>query len=425
MQRFASTLALALLAGTLASAQDEPAETPAPAEQEDQSDVLVVRGTLHLGDGPALADGAVVLRDGKVTAAGPWAEVSFPQGARVAAPKGAHISPGLVEATSFAGVSGTYAEQGSEVVPHLRVLPAVDRSSRELKRLARQGVTTLFVPSDPSSVIGSQGCLLKANGRVLERAGAISATLGPESWQRGGRNRPPFGSPTHLTRRPNTLMGNVWVFREAFYSAKQAAEPTPAQATLREVLQGERPLRIRAGRRGAIEAALRLAAEQGLRFTLEQASEVHHVLDLIQRAQVPVIYGPMRLEGEVDSGPSPATPRLLRARKIPFCLTAGGGEGEAGLWAQALWATRYGLAPARALEAVTAAPARILGAASQVGRLAPGLDADLVVWSGAPLSSTTRPLAVLIDGKPVHGKLAAKAAAEAKQGKAPTPRRRF
>ena len=366
-----------------------------------------------------------MLREGKVVAAGPWAEISFPEGARVAAPKGAHISPGLVEATSFAGVSGTYAEQASEVVPHLRVLPALDRSSRELKRLAQHGVTTLFVPSDPSSVIGSQGCLLKANGRVLERAGAISATLGPESWQRGGRNRPPFGSPTHLTRRPNTLMGNVWVFREAFYGAKQAAQPSPAQAVLREVLAGQRPLRIRAARRGEIEAALRLAAEQGLRFTLEQAREVHHVLDLIQAAQVPVIYGPLRLEGEVDRGPSPATPRLLRARKIPFCLTAGGGEGESGLWAQALWATRFGLAPERALEAVTAAPARILGAASQVGRLAPGLDADLVVWSGPPLTSTTRPLAVLIDGKPVHGELAATAAAEAKQGKAPTPRRRF
>ena len=78
MQRFASTLALALLA-TLASAQDEPAPQPAEPQQEQEepkeqapaeSDVLVVRGTLHLGDGPAISEGAVVLRAGKVDAGG-------------------------------------------------------------------------------------------------------------------------------------------------------------------------------------------------------------------------------------------------------------------------------------------------------------------------------------------------------------------
>jgi len=41
-------------------------------------------------------------------------------------------------------------------------------------------------------------------------------------WAR--RNRRPFGAPTHMTRRPNTLMGAVWVFREAFFRAKHAGQ---------------------------------------------------------------------------------------------------------------------------------------------------------------------------------------------------------
>jgi len=50
---------------------------------------------------------------------------------------------------------------------------------------------------------------------------------------------------------------------------------------------------------------------------------------------------------------------------------------------------------------VTADAATMLGLEKRVGRLAEGLDADLVLWNGPPLDDASRPVLVLIQGRPV------------------------
>ncbi|MEM1417336.1 MAG: hypothetical protein AAGH15_20730 [Myxococcota bacterium] len=60
-----------------------------------QETLALVGATLRSGDGPAVADATVVLRDGVVVAAG--ADVRVPSGAtRVELPEGAVITPGFV-----------------------------------------------------------------------------------------------------------------------------------------------------------------------------------------------------------------------------------------------------------------------------------------------------------------------------------------
>ena len=49
------------------------------------------------GDGPAIDDGVVVVRDGRIAAVGPRASVAIPQGARTIDAKGATIIPGLID----------------------------------------------------------------------------------------------------------------------------------------------------------------------------------------------------------------------------------------------------------------------------------------------------------------------------------------
>ena len=56
---------------------------------------------------------------------------------------------------------------------------------------------------------------------------------------------------------------------------------------------------------------------------------------------------------------------------------------------------------ARALEAVTLAPARALGVADAAGSLEPGKLADVVVWSGDPFEYSSRADLVLIGGREV------------------------
>lgn len=398
-----SALAASLLASA-SFAQEAPEAPEAPQ-------ATVLRGRLYQPAQEPVPDGAVVIAEGKVVAAGAWARLErlVPKGAAVIQVPA--ISPGLIEASSSAGTTGVYAEQQSEVVPELQVLDGLNLRHRAFKRLLERGVTTVQIDADPASVIGSQACVVKTGGskRVVVERGVIGATVGPDSWTRG-YNRRPFGSPSHMTRRPNTLMGAVWVFREAFFRAKHAGkDATPAQEVLREVMAGKRGLNFLARRRGEIEAALRLSREAGAPVVLRQAQEVHHILDLVADHKASVIFGPLQdLEGSSQRGvlePRLDTPALLALSGIPFCLTAGGESGQDDLRGQALLAVRSGLESSVALDAVTAAPAAILGLEDRLGTLTKGFDADLVIWSGPPLAATSKALAVMIDGEVVYGRL--------------------
>lgn len=69
--------------------------------------------------------------------------------------------------------------------------------------------------------------------------------------------------------------------------------------------------------------------------------------------------------------------------------------------AKALWSGRHAgldVDPARAITWVTQNPAWVLGVEERVGTLAAGKDADVVVWSGDPLSVYSRAELVFIDG---------------------------
>lgn len=62
-------------------------------------------------------------------------------------------------------------------------------------------------------------------------------------------------------------------------------------------------------------------------------------------------------------------------------------------------AVKSGMAEEEALRAITWYPARIVGLDHRVGSLAPGLDADLVLWSEHPLRLSAAVRAVVVQGK--------------------------
>jgi imidazolonepropionase-like amidohydrolase len=69
---------------------------------------------------------------------------------------------------------------------------------------------------------------------------------------------------------------------------------------------------------------------------------------------------------------------------------------------EATLAVKEGLDADTALRAITIEPARILGLDDRVGALEPGLDGDVVVWSGDPLDVMSRALQVFIAGREIY-----------------------
>ena len=397
----ARTRQLALWGSLLCAALTHAQTTP---------NTQVLRGQVHTADG-VLPDGGVVLRDGQIVALGAFDTLNLPDDAEVIALDGAQITPGLVEAMGDAGWPESVAgEQGAEVVSDLRVVDGLDLSSRDFQRLAREGVTTVFVGGEPSAVLAARGAVLKTGprARVVRADGAIRGTLGPEAWILGARNHSPYGEVDFASRRPLTRMGAVWVWREAFDRAAHDADD-PASAALRRVVAGELPLRAFASTRTDVETALRLSAEFGVpRLIIDGGGEAWRLRGVLAAREVDVVLGPLSPQGGFrldDDDPTAVlldAPARLSEAGVRFCLSAAGGTGSSGLWAQALLATRYGMPAPEALRAITRTPAEILGLNERIGRLAVGADADVVVWSGPPLAATSRPVLVVIDGAVVH-----------------------
>ena len=92
------------------------------------------------------------------------------------------------------------------------------------------------------------------------------------------------------------------------------------------------------------------------------------------------------------------TPAKLAEAGVRFGFTGGAPRITDGLRIAAAAARREGLEADRALRAMTVDSAHIAGIGDRVGRLATGLDADLVLWSGDPTDLASAVIAVWVDG---------------------------
>ena len=89
--------------------------------------------------------------------------------------------------------------------------------------------------------------------------------------------------------------------------------------------------------------------------------------------------------------------------RVAIIGNAGGGDEEGfnarNVRYEAGNAVAYGLPWEQALRAVTLGPAEVFGVADRVGALAPGRDANVVVWSGDPFEFATRAERVFVRGR--------------------------
>jgi imidazolonepropionase-like amidohydrolase len=125
---------------------------------------------------------------------------------------------------------------------------------------------------------------------------------------------------------------------------------------------------------------------------------------------VPVLTGAMNnIPGSFASlGNRQEGPALLRKAGVTVAVigNAGGGDEEAfnvrNIKYEAGNAVAFGMTWDDALRSVTLTPAELFGMADRVGSLAPGKDANVVVWGGDPFEMLTPVEAVFVRGRRVQ-----------------------
>jgi imidazolonepropionase-like amidohydrolase len=138
------------------------------------------------------------------------------------------------------------------------------------------------------------------------------------------------------------------------------------------------------------------------------AAEGWMVAEDIARADVPVVVYPLQnIPGFDRLGTTFENAGRLHAAGVRVVLGTGAldpsmsSHNSRNLRHAAGVAAANGMPWEAALAAITSVPAEVWGIADSYGRVAPGQDADLVVWSGDPLELTTLVRHVVIRGAEV------------------------
>jgi imidazolonepropionase-like amidohydrolase len=149
-----------------------------------------------------------------------------------------------------------------------------------------------------------------------------------------------------------------------------------------------------------MEYALRMRREFGLNLVLHHAFDGWTIADDIVAAGVPVCYGPI-VHSFADE--NLRTPGVLSRRGVKVSSNMdSASDFQKHLRHAALIAIRYGMDPMEALRAITVNPAEMLGVSDRLGALAAGMDGDLVILSGDPLSTFSNVLYTVVDGRVVY-----------------------
>nr|WP_295371116.1 amidohydrolase family protein [uncultured Sphingosinicella sp.] len=432
-------LAAALCASTSAAAQT----------------VAITGGTVALGDGSdPIEGGTVVIRNGRIAAAGRG--VAVPAGAQVVDATGKWVTPGIFAGFSRVGLAEVDAvgnandvqAENSPFSAAIDVAPAVNPRAAAISISRANGVTrALVAPATGKSIFAGQGAIIDLGADMQpitqarafqfvefgetgsnEAGGSRAATfvlfrnalreardLGrfSQGISGGGGQREPRANdqrdlPLEEVPGPGPnqqlLGGNVNRGQDVLLTRFDAAALVP-------VLTGRQLLLVHVERASDILQVLGLKREfPNLRMVLVGATEGWTVADQIRAAGVPVIanalvnlpasfeqlaatqsnFGRMRAAGiNVAMGTiNEDETRMVQVTR----------QNAGNLVALTRVPGASGLSWGEALAAITSRPAEVMGLGGEIGSLRPGRRADVVVWSGDPLETTSTAQVVIIDG---------------------------
>ncbi len=379
--------------------------------------VAVYGDTVYTMTGPPIEKGVVLIEAGKITRVGSALDIPVPPEARVL--RGKVVTPGLVDAHTIVGLTG-YLNQDQDqdqldktepIQPELRAIDSYNPRERLIEWVRGFGVTTIHTGHAPGALVSGQTMIAKTVGESVDDAtinpqAMVAVTLGDDARPGDEKKSPGTRSKAVAMLRGELVKTQDYLRKLELADPEKRPDRDLRREVFADVLRGKLPLLVTVNRATDIDAALRIAAEFGIRIVLDSASEAYLVADRIKAAGVPVIVHPsMRRGGSGETeNISFETAAILRAKGIPVALQSGF-EGYVPKTRVALFeaaiAAANGLTTEQALATITCDAATILGVADRVGSLRPGLDGDVAIFDGDPFEYATHCTGVVIDGRVV------------------------
>ncbi|HEY4320359.1 MAG TPA: amidohydrolase family protein [Gemmatimonadales bacterium] len=409
-----------------AAAKTAAAAQPAAPMRPVAAPVLIRNATIMTVTKGTLTNSDILLVNGKIAQIGK--NLTAPAGATTIDGTGKVVTPGIIDPHSHTMMDATN-EGTRSVTAMVRVRDVLNNTAPSIYRELAGGTTTINVLHGSANTIGGQNAIVKLKwGRpvdemVMAQAPAgIKFALGENVTGKNDGNVVVVGQPQAPKRYPQSRMGVEETIRDEFtraldykadwdeYNARVAKGEKDLIAprrdleldAIKEILEGKRMVHSHSYRSDEMLMLLELSDEfhfhvQTLQHGLEGykiASEIaaHHTglstfadmwgykieaYDAIPyNAAVAMRHGVVTTINSDDDG---------RARRLNI---------------DAAKLIRFGgMTEDEAMNNITINGAIQLGIDKWVGSLEPGKDADVVIWTGDPLSVYSRVETTMIEGQ--------------------------
>jgi imidazolonepropionase-like amidohydrolase len=379
--------------------------------------VAIVGGTVYPVSSAPIKNGTVIITDGKITAVG--ANLGVPAGAQRIDATGKTVTPGLIDAYTQVGLLEIEEQRetrdtssSNHIAPSFTPWDGFNTASVIIPPTRDEGVTNVVIAPSGGLISGQAAMLtLRAgNARALLEGGPAGIVVQFDNPQAAGAS-----SRGELIGKLRALLGDVRLYagNRAKYEGNALRTLGAAKADLDAlvpVVQGRLPLLVDAESVDQIESALQFARDEHLKIILVGGAEAWLVASDLARAHVPVLSGAMNNIPNSFStlNSRQETPALLRRAGVTVVLVSSDPGGDShnfnarNIKYEAGNAVAYGMSHDDALRAITLTPAEVFGVADRLGSLAPGRNANVVVWSGDPFEFATRVEHVFVDGRELH-----------------------
>ncbi|MDP1563662.1 MAG: amidohydrolase family protein [Pirellulaceae bacterium] len=381
--------------------------TSGPEGNLDGGSVWIVAGTIRQ-----------VFRNAEELAA-----ATLPEGTQVIDGQGRHLSPGLIDCHSHMATDSGVNEGSQSITAEVRIGDFVDCNDITIYRQLAGGLTAANVLHGSANPIGGQNQVIKLRWGAIDEAlkfreapAGIKFALG-ENVKRSNSTQPG-------TRYPGSRMGVEQIIRDAFYSAteyrlrhrqwndRRTGLPPRIDLELEalsEIIDGKRWVHCHSYRQDEILALIRTLDSFNIQIgTLQHILEGYKVADaMAQHGAMASAFADWWAYKLEVADAIPYAGAIMHNEGVVVSFNSDDGELGRRMNHEAAKAVKYGgITPAEALKFVTLNPAKQLRIDAYVGSLEVGKHADIVVWSGSPLSTLSRVDETWIDGRKYFDRVA-------------------
>ncbi|MCE9594141.1 MAG: amidohydrolase family protein [Planctomycetes bacterium] len=400
--------------------ESKPAPTPELVEPDRSNGVAwnpnggptiaLVGGRIHPVTSPDFERGTVVMQDGRIVALG--TNPPIPANATVIDVGGQDVWPGIIalgtplglfEISSIAGTDDQGEIGGDQ--PDLRAASSLAADSAHIPVTRTNGITRAQSGPISGGPLRGQSCVIRLAGDTWEELLVRDRDMLHVEFPRIANDAKKRTEKSDAVKALEKKFEEAREYARVVDEAARLGLPRPAfdprKAALAPYARGQGRVALHADNAQTILAAVAFAREQKLDAVLYEAREAWKVVDVIASEKIPVVVGPVLDMPTEDYAPYDApyaNAAVLARAGVPFAIESADAENPRNVAFHAAMACAYGLPRVEALRSITYYAARMLGMENDVGSLAVGKVADVIVTRGDVLEVAAPVTYSFIDG---------------------------